>query len=76
MGIGGISIWQLLIMFLIFALFILPMVHVLISRRSHGGAKAGWFLAVFFFSIIAYIPFLIVTQGRLDEIKASDGNRA
>lgn len=58
MGMGGISIWSLLIIILIF----FPMIHVLVSSRSHGGAKFGWFLAVFIFSWLGYIVFLIVTQ--------------
>lgn len=55
---GGISIFQLLILIIIFA----PIVHVLTSERSHGGANFGWFLAVIFFSLIGYMFFLIMTQ--------------
>lgn len=62
MGLGGISIWQLLIILLIF----IPIIHVLASSRSHGGAKFGWFVAVFLFSWLAYIVFLIVTQPQKD----------
>ena len=62
MGLGGISIWQLLIILLI----LLPIIHVLVSSRSHGGAKFGWFLAVFLFSYLGYIVFLIVTQSTKD----------
>ena len=62
MGLGGISIWQLLIIFLI----LFPLIHVLASGRSHGGAKFGWFAAVFLFSWLAYIVFLIVTQSAKD----------
>ena len=62
MGLGGISIWQLLIIFLI----LFPLIHVLASSRSHGGAKFGWFAAVFLFSWLAYIVFLIVTQPAKD----------
>ena len=51
---------------LILVLFLIPVVHVLVSSRSHGGAKFGWFLATVFFSWLAYIVFLIVTQGRKD----------
>ena len=59
----GISIWQIIILFVV----LWPLLHVLISDRSHGGAKFGWFLATFFFSWLAYIVFLIITQ------KAKDG---
>ncbi len=62
MVLSGISIWQLLIIF--FILF--PLIHVLASSRSHGGAKFGWFAAVFLFSWLAYIAFLIVTQPAKD----------
>lgn len=62
MGFGGISIWQLLVILLI----LLPIIHVLVSSRSHGGAKFGWFLAVFIFSWLGYIVFLIVTQSAKD----------
>ena len=56
---------------LLFGAFLLiwPVVHVLGSGRSHGGAKFGWFLAVFFFSWLAYIVFLILTQRTIDEKK-------
>jgi len=67
MGLGGISIWQLII--LIALLF--PIIHVLASKRSHGGAKFGWFLAVLIFSWLAYIIFLIVTQSTKDALEKS-----
>ena len=70
MGVGGISIRELLIMFFLLLVVVFPMIHVLVSKRSHGGAKTGWFLAVFIFSILAYIPFLIVTQKQVDELKS------
>ena len=49
-----------------FFIFLWPLVHVLKSDRSHGGAKFGWFLATFIFSWLAYIVFLIVTQSAAD----------
>ncbi|TPW22199.1 PLDc N-terminal domain-containing protein [Marinobacter nauticus] len=57
---SGISIGQLLIVPLIVA--VLPLIHVVISSRSHGGAKFGWSLAVLFFPLLGYIIYLIVTQ--------------
>lgn len=74
MGLGGISIWQLLVILLFFVLFIFPMLHVVFSKRSHGGAKIGWFIAVFIFSWLAYIVFLIVTQKELNAIRKRGGN--
>jgi hypothetical protein len=53
---GGIGIWQLLL------IMILPLVHVVVSSRSYGGAKFGWSLAVLFFPLLGYIIYLIVTQ--------------
>tara|TARA_Y100001933_G_C18884305_1_gene515454 strand:+ start:376 stop:603 length:228 start_codon:yes stop_codon:yes gene_type:complete len=50
-----------------FFIFLWPLVHVLKSDRSHGGAKFGWFLATLFFSWLAYIVFLIVTQSTADK---------
>lgn len=60
MDAGGVSIWQLLIVQLI--IVVLPLIHVIISSRSHGGAKFGWSLAVVFFPLLGYIIYLIVTQ--------------
>lgn len=57
---SGISIGQLLIVPLI--VVVLPLIHVIISSRSHGGAKFGWSLAVLFFPLLGYIIYLIVTQ--------------
>ncbi|WP_036234038.1 PLDc N-terminal domain-containing protein [Marinobacterium litorale] len=64
MGFGGISVWQLIILIAVFA----PAIHVLVSERSHGGAKFGWFLAILFFSWVGYIVFLIVTQSTKDSL--------
>lgn len=56
MGFGGISIWHLLF------IMVLPLIHVVVSSRSHCGAKFGWFLAVVFFPLLGYVIYLIVTQ--------------
>lgn len=69
---GGISLWQLIVILLLFV----PLIHVLVSSRAHGGAKVGWLLAVLFFSWLAYIAFLIVTQKALDEKKRAKSDRA
>src|SRR5690625_7692466 len=54
----SLSIWHLLIIFLM----VWPALHVVISDRSHGGAKFAWFVVAAFFSWLAYLVFLIVTQ--------------
>ena len=67
--IGGLSIWDLVGLLLLLAaavIYIGPIIHILLSKRSHGGAKFGWFLAAFVFPFIAYIVFLIVTQKMAD----------
>ncbi len=61
----GVSIWQLIIILFLFV----PLIHVVFSSRSHGGAKFGWFLGVLFFSWLAYIVFLIITQKTVDQNK-------
>lgn len=66
MGFTGTSVWQLLIILLTLFIILFPLIHVLASDRSHGGAKFGWFAAVFLFSWLAYIVFLIVTQPAKD----------
>lgn len=73
MGFGGTSIWQLLIVFVIIFVILLPPIHVLVSSRSHGGAKFGWFAAVLLFSWLAYIAFLIATQPAKDATSAQNG---
>ena len=59
----GISIWQSIIVIIL----LVPLIHVLVSSRSHGGAKFGWFMLVLFFSWLAYIAFLIITQNKVDQ---------
>lgn len=55
------------VLLIIFAF--IPVSQVLISTRSHGGAKFGWFLAVLLLSWLAYIAFLIATQKEADQNK-------
>ena len=50
----GPEIFQILIIIVLLA----PLVHVLASGCSHGGAKFGWFIA-----------FLIITQKNADQNK-------
>jgi hypothetical protein len=50
--------------------YLIPIVWVLLSNRSHGGAKFGWFLIAVFFSWLGLSAFLIITQVARDR-----GNR-
>jgi hypothetical protein len=65
---GFRSIWQdpsfvaLLVLLIVAFVYLTPVLWVLLSSRSHGGAKLGWFLVVLFFSWLGLAVFLIVTQ--------------
>jgi len=37
-------------------------IFVLFSKRTHGGAKFGWFIITSLFSWLGYAVFLIMTQ--------------
>lgn len=56
---------------LLFILLLIPLLHVIASPRSQGGAKFGWVMLMFFFSWLAYPFFLIITQKEIDKNKAS-----
>ena len=58
----GLSI-ALLILFIV---YLVPIIWVLVSGRSHGGAKFGWFLVTVFFSWLGLAAFLIITQASKD----------
>ena len=58
----GLSIALLII----FIVYVLPIIWVLVSGRSHGGAKFGWFLVTLFFSWLGLAAFLIITQASKD----------
>jgi hypothetical protein len=58
----GLSIALLII----FIVYLLPIIWVLVSGRSHGGAKFGWFLVAVFFSWLGLAAFLIITQASKD----------
>jgi len=52
---------------LLFALiYLTPIIWVLVSGRSHGGEKFGWFLVTIFFSWLGFAAFLIITQASKD----------
>jgi len=50
---------------LLVLVYVWPMIHVLISPRSVGGARFGWFVLMFLFSWLAYPFYLITTQKNL-----------
>ena len=54
----------LIVLFLLISL--MPIIWVLASGRSHGGAKFGWFLVTVFFSWLGLAVFLIMTQAPKD----------
>ena len=55
---------------LLLILFLIPLLHVIGSPRSQGGAKVGWVILMVLFSWLAYPVFLIVTQKEVDKYKA------
>jgi hypothetical protein len=60
---GSHSWWQEAGIIVVGLLILLgPVIWVLSSSRSRGGAKFGWFIVVLFFSWIGLAVFLIVTQ--------------
>ena len=58
----GLSI----VLLILFIIYLLPIIWVLVSDRSHGGAKFGWFLVMIFFSWLGLAAFLIITQASKD----------
>jgi uncharacterized membrane protein len=56
-----------LLIVLLLVIHLTPIIWVLVSGRSHGGAKFGWFLLTFFFSWLALAVFLIVTKAPNDD---------
>lgn len=51
---------------LVIFVFVFPPLHVLISSRSHGGAKFAWFILALAFNWITWVIFMIVTQHEVD----------
>jgi len=51
---------------ILFIIYLVPIIWVLVSGRSHGGAKFGWFLVTVFFSWLGLAAFLIITQASKD----------
>jgi hypothetical protein len=59
---GSPSFWPEAALFIALFVYLAPILWVLLSSRSHGGAKLGWFMVVLFFSWLGLAVFLIVTQ--------------
>lgn len=53
---------------LLFVIYVLPTMHILLSRRSNGGATLGWILVNLIFPILGWGIFLIATQPEKDRI--------
>lgn len=51
-----------LLMVALLAIHLTPIIWLLVSGRSRGGAKFGWLLLTFFFSRLGLAVFLIVTK--------------
>jgi hypothetical protein len=56
---GGISVWQLVILFV---LYTLPTIFVIFSSREKGWRKVGWVVVTLWFWFIGYILFLLITK--------------
>ena len=54
------------VLLLILLVYGTPIIWVLVSDRSHGGAKFGWFLVTVAFSWLGLAAFLIITQASKD----------
>ncbi|TWX65996.1 hypothetical protein ESZ36_17010 [Colwellia demingiae] len=64
---GGISIWQILILFIVFIIGMLPWVFALASKKAKGMHKLIWFLMSFFISWIGYLVYYFVVIKDLPE---------
>lgn len=59
MGFGGVSIWQLAAIFVIFFIGVLPWVMALLSKKVNGYKKLVWFVLSFLFSWVEYIAYYV-----------------
>jgi uncharacterized membrane protein YhaH (DUF805 family) len=64
---GGIGIWQILIIFIILIIGMLPWVLALISKKAKGMHKLIWFLMSFFISWIGYLVYYFIVIKGLPE---------
>ncbi len=63
------SIWHWIIILGVLVAAFAPVLWVIASDRSHGGAKIGWLLVVIFFSWLGLAAFLIFTQAQKDRLR-------
>ena len=54
---GGISIWQIIILLVMFAIGVLPWLMALLSKKVNGSKKFVWFLLSFIFSWLGYLVY-------------------
>lgn len=71
----GVAASSFFIILLVVALFwILPLLHIAISKRTQGSEKLGWLLAVIFISWFAWIFFLIFAPIQKPEISSNSSS--
>lgn len=61
---GGISLWQLVILLMILSLSMLPLLLLALSSRVHGMTKLGWLMVVACTSWLGLGVFFISTSSR------------
>ncbi|MCP4588338.1 hypothetical protein [Pseudoalteromonas sp.] len=64
---GGISIWQILILTILFAGVILPCILALCSSKAKGHHKFIWFLLSLFFLWIGYAAYYFSVIKKLQD---------
>ncbi len=62
----SLGIWHWVIILVVLVAVFAPILWVIASERSHGGAKLGWLLLVICFSWLGLAAFLIITQAQKD----------
>jgi len=63
------SIMQIVLVFVVVLITVVPPVLVIASKRVTGAAKFGWFVGAVFFSWIAFILFIILTRDQKDQTR-------
>lgn len=56
------TLGQSIALLILFIIYVVPVIWVLLSGSSYGGAKFDWFLVTVFFSWLGLAVFLIITQ--------------
>lgn len=62
---NGISVWQILFLFVVFLFWILPWVLALMSNKVKGMHKIIWFIMSFFISWLGYLVYYFVVVKEL-----------